>query len=288
MTSTYRSNVLNYRTLTTSNFSQSLTPQTMPFSFKINSTLSLAGDVNRMVLNATKCSVITFTRKRSTICFNYTLSNSSLNRVSSVKDLGVVLDCKLSFAEHISYIVSKASKVLGFVFRVAKDFRQTSCLKALYCSLVRSILEYCSVVWAPFYQNGNERIEKVQRKFTRYALRYIPPIDPLNPPSYEDRCNALGLDLLCVRRNVAKAIFVSDLLNSSIDCPILLQQVNFYIQRRTIRSHQFIRIPRALTNYGRNEAMSSMCRIFNDCYEHFDFHLSRDVLRKLFLHHLRT
>lgn len=171
---------------------------------------------------------------------------------------------------------------------MAKHFRQVSCLKALYCSLVRSTLEYCSVVWAPFYQNGIERIEKVQRKFTRYALRHIPLVDPLNPPSYADRCNSLGLDLLSVRRDVAKAIFVSDLLKSSIDCPEILEQVNFYIQRRTIRSHQFIRIPRASTNYGRNAAVSSMCRVFNDCYEHFDFHLSRNVLRKLFLNHFKT
>lgn len=245
-------------------------------------------DDNRMVLNASKCSVITFTRKRSTISFDYNLSNTSLSRSSSIKDLGVVLDCQLSFIEHISYTVSKASKVLGFVFRVAKHFRQVSCLKALYCSLVRSTLEYCSVVWAPFYQNGIERIEKVQRKFTRYALRHIPLVDPLNPPSYADRCNSLGLDLLSVRRDVAKAIFVSDLLKSSIDCPEILEQVNFYIQRRTIRSHQFIRIPRASTNYGRNAAVSSMCRVFNDCYVHFDFHLSRNVLRKLFLNHFKT
>lgn len=243
---------------------------------------------NRMVLNASKCSVISFTRKQSTIIFDYTLSSSILNRLLSIKDLGVVFDCKLSFVEHISYTVSKASKVLGFVFRVAKHFRQISCLKALYCSLVRSTLEYCSVVWAPFYQNGIERLEKIQRKFTRYALRHIPPVDPLNPPSYADRCNSLELDLLSVRRNVAKALFVSDLLKSSIDCPEILQQVNFYVQRRTLRSHQFIRIPRALTNYGRNEAVSSMCRVFNDCYDQFDFHLSRDVLRKLFLNHLKT
>ena len=80
---------------------------------------------NRMVLNASKCSVMTFTRKRSTISFNYNVSNSSLSRSSSIKDLGVVMDCKLSFNEHISYVVSKASKVLGFVFPAAKYFRHT-------------------------------------------------------------------------------------------------------------------------------------------------------------------
>lgn len=198
------------------------------------------------------------------------------------------MDSKLSFGEHISYTISKASKTLGFVFRVAKNFRQIQCLKALYCSLVRSILEYCCVVWAPYYQNGIDRIEAVQKKFVRFAFRYTPITDPLNPPSYVIRCAQLGLDSLKIRRDVAKGTFITDLLQSTIDCPEILEQVNFYIQVRTLRSHQFIRIPRALTNYGRNEALSSMCRIFNDCFDVFDFHLSRDVLRKLLLNHLRS
>ena len=127
----------------------------------------------------------------------------------------------------------------------------------------------------------------VQRKFSRYALRHVSQLDPLNQPSYEERCATLGLDLLSVRRNVAKALFIADLLNSSIDCPEILEQVNFHIRLRTLRSHQFLRVPRALTNYGRNEAVTSMCRVFNSCYEHFDFNLSRDTLRRLFLNHFK-
>ena len=164
------------------------------------------------------------------------------------------------------------------IFHFAKNFRQLPCLKALYCSLVRSTLEYCSVVWAPLYQNGIERVERVQKKFTRYAIRQTTAPDSPNPPCYEDRCKSLGLDLLSVRRNVAKAMYVADLFKSSIDCPELLDKINLHIRRRTLRSHQFIRVPRATTNYGHNEAVSSMCRVFNNCYEHFDFNLSRDAL----------
>ncbi|XP_038120658.1 uncharacterized protein LOC119770244 [Culex quinquefasciatus] len=90
---------------------------------------------NRMVLNASKCSVISFTRKRNTISFDYTLSNTTIPRTSCVKDLGVMLDSKMTFTDHITYTVSKASKTLGFIFRIAKNFRDLGCLKALYCSL---------------------------------------------------------------------------------------------------------------------------------------------------------
>lgn len=47
---------------------------------------------NRMVLNASKCAVISFTRKRSAFAFDYKLNNTLLLRTSCVKDLGVMLD----------------------------------------------------------------------------------------------------------------------------------------------------------------------------------------------------
>lgn len=110
-----------------------------------------------------------------------------------------MLDSKLTYKDHISYISSNASAQLGFIFRVCKHFKDIHCLKTLYCSLVRSILEYGSVVWAPFYQNSIQRLEAVQRKFVRYALRHLPWNDPVQLPSYEDRCKRIGLDFLSVR-----------------------------------------------------------------------------------------
>lgn len=185
-------------------------------------------------------------------------------------------------------MVSKASKTLGFVFRIAKHFRDLGCLKALYCSLVRSTLEYCSTVWAPFYQNAIQRVESVQRKFVKYAQRHITWPDPLNPPSYAERCKMLNLDPLSVRRDVAKAVFVADLLQSSIDCPAVLQLININTRRRVLRNHSFLTVRRALTNYGHNEPVSSMCRIFNLCSDHFDFDLSRDKIKIRFLNFLKS
>ena len=253
---------------------------------QLNTFASWCND-NRMVLNASKCSAITFTRKKSTIGYNYTLSNSTLSRASCVKDLGVMLDSKMTFSDHISYICTKASRTLGFIFRTGKHFRQIHCLKVLYCSLVRSTLEFCSVVWAPFYQNGIQRIEAVQRKFVRYAQRHVAWPDPLNPPSYAARSNMLGLDSLSVRRDLAKALFVADLLLARVDCPAVLETLDVNIRRRELRTHYFLRVPRALTNYGRNEPVSSMCRLFNSCSDGFDFQLSRDAIKKQFLNHLK-
>ena len=129
-----------------------------------------------------------------------------------MKDLGVILVSQLSFKRHVSYIVDKASRTLGFIFRITKHFTSVYCLKALYCSLVRSTLEYCSVVWHPSYQNGAVRIESVQRRFLRFALRRLPWRNRFRLPSYESRCRLIHLETLQTRRNIARAMFAADML----------------------------------------------------------------------------
>lgn len=259
-------------------------------AFRLQEQLNLFSDWcfrNRMVLNASKCSIISFTRKINPIQFNYSTSGVAIKRETTVKDLGILLDSKLTFKDHIAYVASKASKLLGFVFRSTKHFKSTQCLLTLYCSLVRSTLEYGSIIWAPHYQNSIHRIEAVQRKFTRFALRHIPPESPNYPTTYEGRCLALNLDLLSVRRDLSGTLFVSDLLTGNIDCVELVRQLNFNSRPRVLRSYHFLYLSTSRTNYARNEPLSRMYSLFNYCYEDFDFNVPRRVLSQRFLDHLR-
>ena len=96
--------------------------------------------------------MITFTRSRHPVITNYILDGYPIARVDRMEGLGVVLDSKLSYSLHTSYVVDKASRNLGFIFRMTKHFKNLQCLKSLYCSLVRSVLEYASVVWSPFIE----------------------------------------------------------------------------------------------------------------------------------------
>jgi len=242
---------------------------------------------NCMVLNPHKCSVVTFAWMKQPIIFDYKLSHVSLVRESSVKDLGVILDSKLTFKQHVSYIVNKASRTLGFIFRTAKGFSDVFCLKALYCSLVRSSLEYCSTVWNPQYQNGALRIEAVQRRFTRFALRHATWPESQQPPSYELRCQNLQLDTLQVRRDVSRALLVADLLTSRIDCPSLLERISLFARPRALRNNTLLRIPFRRTNYGANGAINGLQRIFNQVLAGFDFMLSRFTIKRNFFSLLR-
>ena len=136
-----------------------------------------------------------------------------------------------------------------------------------------------SLVWSPYYQNGISRLESVQKKFVRFALRNLPWNNPIYLTPYDSLCQLIELETLAVRRKVSKALFVADLVQNRIDCPAILQALDFNTNRRTLRNVSVFRLPRASTNCGFNEPVSSMCRIFNQCYSDVDCSLSRSTLK---------
>jgi hypothetical protein len=74
------------------------------------------------------------------------LCGSVLGRVSSINDLGVIIDEKTTFPEHVYVMVAKAFAMLGFIRRLSLEFRDSYTLKPLYTSLVRPKLENASCV----------------------------------------------------------------------------------------------------------------------------------------------
>jgi hypothetical protein len=115
-----------------------------------------------MQLNLGKCKSMSFSRSRFTRYFRYELSGHRLGSVDSICDLGVVLDSMLNFTSHIDSLIVKASRMLGYIRRIGKEFRDPYTLKTLYNSFVRSHLDYASVVRNPYYGVHLKRIEAIQ------------------------------------------------------------------------------------------------------------------------------
>jgi hypothetical protein len=116
------------------------------------------------------------------------LGGTVLDRVYSKNDLGVIMDEKMTFSEHVNVMVAKAFAMLGFIRRLLLEFRDPYTLKSLYTSLVRSKLEYASCVWNPFFDVRVDKVKRVQKRFIRYALRGLGWTDMHDSPPYENRC----------------------------------------------------------------------------------------------------
>ena len=77
---------------------------------------------NFLELCPSKCSVISFCRRHSPLIHNYVLSNTVINRVSCVRDLGIMLDERQSFDSHLELVIGKAYSNLGLIFRMTLGF----------------------------------------------------------------------------------------------------------------------------------------------------------------------
>ena len=93
-----------------------------------------------------KFKLMRITKKKNPIARNLFINGSELELVNEFKDLGLLTDNILSWNQHVNKITARANKVLGLISRTCGGFHDPATLKTLYCSLVRSQLEYCSVV----------------------------------------------------------------------------------------------------------------------------------------------
>ena len=79
----------------------------------------------------------------------YTINDHPLAVVPSSKDLGVLVNNKLTWDLQISSVVAKANKTLGFLRRhFGGTLTRPAHRRSLYLSLVRSNLSYASEIWA--------------------------------------------------------------------------------------------------------------------------------------------
>ena len=219
---------------------------------------------NDLQISIYECSSMSFHRSNCPTAFNYCVSGTQLQRHSAVKDLGVTLDHKLDIHVHHNETIDSANKMLGFIRMQSREFYDSHCLVALYKSLVRSILEYFSVVWCSSSSSlWWNKIESVQKKFIRLVLQFTPWRNVPARPSYHARCLIFGLESLATRRETAQIMFNEE--NHSRRDRFIgpLARVNFHVPVRNLRSYKLLRVDQTRGAYSDNEPLTAMAIRFN-------------------------
>ena len=139
----------------------------------------------------------------------YTLNDTTLQYATHEKDIGVIIDDKLSFDKHISEKCKKATSMFALIRR-SFTFLDEEMFKPLYKAYVRSHLDSCSSVWAPYKMKHIDQIEKVQRR----ATKQIPGFKNL---TYPERLRKLKLPTLAYRRLRGDLIEAYKIINEIYD-----------------------------------------------------------------------
>ena len=161
----------------------------------------------QMRVNISKCSVLHLGLHNP--LFQYTFNDKPLPTSTSVKDLGITYNHKLQFDVYILKIVSSAFQMVHLIFRSFVS-RNIQILVRAFTTYVRPILEYCTPIWSPYLLKDINKIESVQRYFTRRLF-------PDKHDSYAERLVLTNLDTLESRRIKSDVIMCFKIINNLVD-----------------------------------------------------------------------
>ena len=106
---------------------------------------------------------VIFSRKRNKIFHpSLTFNNLNVERVGSQKHLGLILDEKLSFKDHVNATIEKVSKGTHILRKLRSHIPRSS-LITIYKSFIRPNLDYADIIYDQAYNNSfTNQIESIQ------------------------------------------------------------------------------------------------------------------------------
>ena len=150
----------------------------------------------RLNPNKTKEMVIYFGKKFSIADIpKLKIGSDDLERVQTFKLLGVIFNYKLTWADHVEFILGKVSKRMFIIYQLARIGLPAPEIITVYKSLIRSVLEYSCEVWHSGLTCAQSRdLERVQKRVLQIIYRQL---------SYKDALKLSGLARLSERREEA-------------------------------------------------------------------------------------
>ena len=201
------------------------------------------------------------------------IGDISINRSSSTKYLGVILDEKLSWEHHVNYICQSLLKYFG-IFNRIKHFVTQKLSRQLYFAFIYSRISYAIEVYGTCSSNLLSKIQVLQNKLLKLLL-----CKPFRTPTNDIHS---GLNVIKV-----KDIYLCNLLtfvNKCLmgNCPDMF---NTYFSVRDViynLRQQPLHVPRFRTTMGSLSTKIQGAKLWNKHHEI----VHNIAMRKSFKHNL--
>ena len=135
---------------------------------------------NKLTVNIKKTHYMMFHRTR--IKYNIrdiTINGKNVAYTKNTKFLGVIIDNKLTWSDHIIYIKNKISKSIGIIHKT-RNFLTKNTLRNLYYTFVYPYLIYCVEIWGNTNDIHLDPLIKIQKKGIR-AITFSHHLDSTAP-----------------------------------------------------------------------------------------------------------
>jgi len=238
--------------------------------------------MTKLKLNAMKTKYMVFNSRRGSET-EIKLGNVPIERVVSIKYLGVIIDQSLKFSENSANIVKKMSSKVGFITRNKRKFdRETRLI--LYKSIVAPQIDYCSSILMLANQSEIYELQKVQNRAMRLILdadRYMRIGDMLAATKLLDVKQRLIYNVLVLMYKIKNNLLPSYLCS-------MLQTVGDS-QPYNLRNNNDFRPPVFRTHSAQNLMIYKGSSVFNDMMnKKFNVNGSISVFKSECLNYVKT
>ena len=224
---------------------------------------------------------VIFSRKRKDIIHpNLIFNNSVVNKVPCQKHLGLLLDHKLDFNDHLKVISAKFSKGVGLL-RKLNHILPRSSLLTIYKSFIRPHLDFGDIVFnQAFNESFHNKLETLQ-----YSAA-LATTGAIRGSSREKLYQELGLESLKLRRWYRKLV-VFYKINAS-KCPTYLYKLipkrECPYQTRQLKDIPLINVKH---DFFKNSFFPSTIIDWNNMDDNIRFSPSLEVFKKSILNVIR-
>ena len=222
--------------------------------------------VNNLYLNINKCCVVIYIRTKTLCVSSYNVNGDQLRSENSIKDLGVTFDSQFRFNEHIERICACATRMLGLIIRVSREFSDLGVIKLLFHAYVLSRLEYAVLIWYPRCNAHVFDVDRILRRFTKFLSYKIDKVYPAQGCSMDSLLQRHNIQDLAVRRERICAKFLYNLIHFRIDCSELLNKIPFNIPRHNNRNNSTFYLPKSKSNVMKYSPLFIMCNAAEDTF----------------------
>ena len=152
-------------------------------------------NANKLSLNVKKTHFIifSFSNKRIVNTDDIVIDNQPVSRVSHTKVLGVIIDEKLNWSEHVNNLKIKLAKGSGIIRKCRICF-SIDTLLTVYYSFIYPYLTYCLEVWGGTNERNLNSIFILQKRIIR-IIKSLPFRAHTSP--YFEGLNILNIFQLC-------------------------------------------------------------------------------------------
>jgi hypothetical protein len=186
----------------------------------------------RLNMSASKSSFIIFNNNSKNLSEDFELSlfNERIEKSETVTFLGLRFDSKLSFQYQLKYLLDSCNKRLNIIKILSnKSWKiDTDLLVQIYILLIRSLLEYSSIIYTCLSKENKNKLQIIQNNSLRIILKK-------NSHTRISELHKLAnIDTIESRlRKLNSSYFRRGLINKN---PIILELINEYINFSAART----------------------------------------------------